>query len=154
MTNANIITWLQESLQRLFTKSPAFFRIWMIVFGALGLVAYLPSVINLFPDTHIADLLNANMTAILKGASAAGLLMSQLTTQSRPGAVTDGGVVIKSTDSTRLPFTAAKEMINAEKHDLATVKIEVIPKPDEPEGSLANMEKPSAPRDQELNNLK
>jgi len=128
MQNANVLTFLREFIQRLFTKSPKFFKIWTLISGALVLITGIPAFITMLPvGITIPDIFNQGVTTAVRYAGTGVLLMSLLTTQSKPGAITDGGVVIKSTDSNQLPFTAATEMKSAIKHDIATVKIDVIP---------------------------
>lgn len=123
---ANILTFLQENLQRLFTKSPKFFRIWTLVSGALVLITGLPDLINSLPfDVHIPDLWNARVTTAVAWASRAAFFMSLLTTQSVPVGVTAGGNVIKVTDQTKLPFTAAVESKVADKENVSAVEVKV-----------------------------
>lgn len=155
MTNANVLTFLQELFQRLATKSPKFFKIWTWISGALVLITGIPDFISMLPvGIVIPDLFNEGITIAVRYAGTGILLMSLLTTQSKPGAITDGGVVIKSTDAAKLPFTAAAEQKVAEKQNIATVKLEVIPKAKNPNfDGLSNM-KPAAPEDQELQNKK
>lgn len=127
MPTANVLTFIQELLKRLFTKSPLFFKIWTWISTALVLITGIPAFITMLPiGITIPDLFNEGITLAVRYAGMGVLLMSLLTTQSKPGAVTDSGVVIKSTDSTKLPFTAAAEQKTAEKENIATVKLEVV----------------------------
>lgn len=123
---ANVLTFLQENLQRLFTKSPKFFRIWTIVSGALVLITGIPELISALPfDVHIPDLWNAKVTEAVAWASRAALFMSLLTTKSEPVGVTAGGNVLKVTDATKLPFTAATEAKSADKKNVSAVEVKV-----------------------------
>lgn len=124
MQNANILTFLQENLQRLFTKSPTFFKVWMAISGALVLVTGLPEFINMLHinGINIPDLLNAKSNLIVSWASRGVFFMSLLTTQSKPTAVTNDGTVVKVTDTKKLPFTAAKEQKAAVKKDVPVIQ--------------------------------
>lgn len=125
--NPNILTFLQETLQRLFTKSPKFFKVWMLISGALVLITGLPDFINFL---HIAgftipNVWNEHVTIAVAWASRAALLMATLTTKSIPIAKTEGGNILKVTDETKLPFTAAVEQKSAVKNNIDTVEVKV-----------------------------
>lgn len=121
----NVLTFFQESLQRLFTKSPKFFKIWMFFSGALVLITGVPDFINMLNinGVSIPDLWNAKVTLAVGWASRAVFFMSLLTTQSTPVGVTPTGKVLKQTDARKLPFTAAVEENTAEKHGVAPIVI-------------------------------
>lgn len=126
MQNANVLTFFQELLQRLFTKSPTFFKVWSIISGTLVLITGLPDFINMLGinGIHIPDLWNASVTNSVAWASRAALFMSILTSQSKPSAIdSETGKVIKNTDEKKLPFTAAREARSAEKHDVDVVTL-------------------------------
>lgn len=126
--NANILTFLKESLQRLFAKSPKFFKVWQIVSGILVLITGIPELINSLPfHVTIPDLWNARVTEAVAWASRAALFMSLLTTQSTPIGVTDEGKgnVLKATDSDKLPFTAAVEKKEAAKENVSSIEVKV-----------------------------
>lgn len=111
-TNA-LILFLQESLQRLFTKSPLFFKIWTYISLALVLVTGVPELVNFISGVvTIPELWNAQITLAVAWASRAALLMSLLTTQSKTVEVKEDGTVLKQTDSTKLPFTTRAEIKN------------------------------------------
>lgn len=125
MQNANVLTFLQENLQRLFVKSPLFFRIWTLIFGALVLITGVPDFVNMLHINGfvIPDLWNDAVTKAVGWASRGGLLMSLLTTQSKPAAITDQGKIIKTTNTKKLPFTAAVEQKSAVKKGVAVVEV-------------------------------
>lgn len=125
MPKSNIITFLQELLQRLFTRSPKFFKIWTIIAGALVLVTGLPELLTAI-NINVPDLWNAKITTAVAWASRAALFMSLLTTSSKPAGVTPTGTIIKATDTTKLPFTAAEEKKEAVKKEVDTVEINTI----------------------------
>jgi hypothetical protein len=112
-----IISFLSELIQRLFTKSPLFFKIWSGLSTVLILITGLPDFINLFVTTtgaKIPDLWNAEVTLIVRYASAGMLFMSVLSTQSKPTYINADGGVNKITDPKQLPFTAASEQKQVE----------------------------------------
>ena len=125
MQNANVLTFLQENLQRLFVKSPLFFRIWMFISGALVLITGVPDFINMLNINGfvIPDLWNDAVTTAVGWASRGVFLISLLTSQSKPAAITDQGEIIKTTDTKKLPFTSAVEQKSAVKKGVDVVEI-------------------------------
>ena len=118
-----VLTWLQENIQRLFVKSPTFFKVWIWISGALVLITGVPEFITAMPfNITIPDLWNAKITLIVAWASRGVLLMSLLTTQSKPAAITTTGAVLKVTDN-KLPFTAVTEQIAAGRQGVPIVEI-------------------------------
>src|ERR1035438_7118152 len=105
--NGIVIKFLQEAFQRLFTKSPLFFKICSIISGTLLLITGLPDFIALLNINgfHIPNLWNVEVTKAVKYASSGLLFMSLLTSQSTPIGKTVGGNIIKVTDTSKLPFT-------------------------------------------------
>lgn len=127
MQNPNVLQFLQEFLQRLFTKSPKFFKVWTWISGALVLITGIPAFITMLPvGITIPDIFNQGVTTAVRYAGTGVLLMSLLTTQSKPVGVTETGAVIKSTDGKQLPFTAAAEQKSADKHEIAGVELKSI----------------------------
>jgi hypothetical protein len=122
-TQSGLVLFLQENLQRLFTKSPLFFKIWTYISLALVLVTGVPDLINWLGDAVvIPDLWNVKITAAVAWSSRAALFMSLLTTQSTSVAVTEGGVAVKMTDAKALPFTAASEQKKVDTEVLPTIQ--------------------------------
>lgn len=107
------IAFLQELLQRLFTKSPLFFRIWQWISGLTAIVTGLPATLAWFGITLPPSMLMLQNKAVTYAALGA-LLMSKLTTQSKAAGVLPGGDLVKKTDTAALPFTAANEQKKAE----------------------------------------
>lgn len=123
MKTNGLILFLQENLQRLFTKSPLFFKIWTYISLALVLVTGVPDLINWLGDAVvIPDLWNVKITAAVAWSSRAALFMSLLTTQSTSVAVTEGGVAVKMTDAKALPFTAQNEQKKVDAEVLPTIQ--------------------------------
>ena len=109
-SNNIVILWFKENLQRLFTESPTFFKIWSWISGVLLLISGVPELINnLMPTLPIPELWNHYINSAVTFASGAALLMSKLTTQSTPIAQTLDGTLLKHTNIEALPFTAKKE---------------------------------------------
>lgn len=115
MNNNIVILFLKENLQRLFTKSPLFFKIWTLITGVLVLITGLPDFLTWITagGITIPDLWNTYITNAVAWASRAGLFMSVLTTQSKPITL-DTGQIIKQTDEKALPFTAKAEQKQAD----------------------------------------
>lgn len=113
--NNGLLLFLQENLQRLFTKSPLFFKIWTYISLFLVLVTGIPELINAISGViTIPDLWNEHITTAVAWAARGTLLISLLTTQSKTVAQTTGGVALKETDSKALPFTAKNENKNVD----------------------------------------
>lgn len=109
-TQSGLVLFLQENLQRLFTKSPMFFKIWTYISLTLVLVTGVPDLINAIGDSVvIPDLWNIKITAAVAWSSRAALFMSLLTTQSTTVALNEDGIGLKATNATALPFTAKNE---------------------------------------------
>ena len=125
-TQSSLVLFLQENLQRLFTKSPLFFKIWTYISLALVLITGVPDLINAIGDSVvIPDLWNLKITAAVAWSSRAALFMSLLTTQSTTVAVTEDGTGLKATDATALPFTAKNEAKVADKQALTPPTVDV-----------------------------
>jgi len=120
-----ILKWLGENIQRLFTKSPLFFKIWQIISLILIAISWVPDLLNLIPGISIPDLWNVQITLVVKYASFVALFMSSLVTQSPAIGVTKSGAVVKKTD-TNLPFTIQAEKNTASIADVKTVEVTPI----------------------------
>lgn len=121
MPNNQVLNFLQENLQRIFIKSPLFFRIWQIVSGAAVLITGLPDFLNQF-DIVLPEAWQALASKGIAWASSGMFFMTLLTTQSKPVAITETGEVLKKTDESKLPFTAKNEGKVADKIPLTEVK--------------------------------
>ena len=127
-----ILKWLGENIQRLFTKSPLFFKIWQIISLILIAISWVPDLLNLIPGISIPDLWNVQITLVVKYASFVALFMSSLSTQSKAVGVTTkaaggipSGTVIKTTD-VKLPFTVQAEQNTAAIAETKTVEVTAI----------------------------
>ena len=110
MKNNQILLFLQETLQRLFTKSPLFFKIWTWISLVLVLITGIPELVNYISGViTIPEIWNTQITLAVSWASRAALLMSLLTTQSKITEFKPDGTALKQTDSKMLPFTSKVE---------------------------------------------
>lgn len=121
--NSAIVLFLKENLQRLFTKSPLFFKVWTFISLVLVLITGVPELVNAISGViTIPELWNIHITTAVAWASRAALFMSMLTTQSVIAASTSGGIPLKQTDAAALPFTAAAEVKTLDKVDVPVAK--------------------------------
>lgn len=117
-----VISFLQEYLNRLFVKSPLFFKRLQLVAALLTFAGYVPSMLQVWFNVivpgniiHLCETISKYST----GFFAAALLP----TQSATVAQTSTGDLLKVTDEKKLPFTAASEEKTADKqNDLPTLK--------------------------------
>lgn len=126
--NNMLILFIQENLQRLFTSSPVFFKVWTLISLVLVLVTGVPDLINWLGDTVvIPDLWNDKINEAVAWASRAALFMSLLTTQSKTVAQTEDGSGLKVTDTKALPFTAKSEakVVDAQASTPPTVDVKI-----------------------------
>ena len=105
--NENLLNFLKETLQRLFTKSPKYFVIWQAIAFAAMLITGIPEILQ---DNGVVlppflSFLSNETVAWIAGAI---LTLSKLTTQSTP-ILTDSGEIVKQTNVKALPFTAKAE---------------------------------------------
>jgi len=106
--NNLFLKWLQENVQRLFTKSPKFFVWWQRIAGALLILTTVPEFLQMF-DVELGPPFNTYLSKGVMIASATILWMARLSSQSTPVAITKDGEVLKKTDSEKLPFTDIQE---------------------------------------------
>lgn len=106
--------FLQETLARLFQKSPVFFKIWQMVFGASMALAGIPYLLKQF-NLNLPEPFNTMSNKVIAFAAAVGWLMSRLTVKDTTVAQTKAGEAVKATDKELLPFTAYEESKEIEK---------------------------------------
>lgn len=110
-TNANVLKFLRETLQRFFTKSPLFFKIWMMVSGALVLITGIPDLINSLPfHVTLPEIFNDRLNTAVAWASRGAFVMAWLTTAEKPIGLSTDGDILKTTAQDKLPFTAAADL--------------------------------------------
>lgn len=119
MQNNLFVKWLSENLQRLFKKSPLFFKIWTGISGLAiaitGLPAFLAGV-----GIHLPGPWEAVENKVVADIAIGVFIMSLFPSQSNINSISPQGVANKQTDPIRLPFTAAAEMRVAEKEGRPT----------------------------------
>lgn len=104
-----LLAFFQELLQRFFTKSPKFFRIWQLITAIGTAITGIPEFLGMFNIVlpHPYDIFSNKFIAAV---SLGMFIMSAATAQSKPVAVFGiTGDVLKKTDEKALPFTAAQE---------------------------------------------
>lgn len=125
ITENPVFLFLKETLNRFFTESPLFFRIWNFILGALIIVTGLPTFLVYF-NVGIPEALKVFMDKHVARAAIAVLLMSMLSAQSKTTGVTKEGEAVKQTNPNKLPFTANNE--NKKAVDQPVISHEVIEK--------------------------
>ncbi len=108
-----LIAFLQEMLQRFFTKSPKFFRIWQLITGLAAAVTGIPEALAYF-HIDLPSSLAILSSKFIAAVSTGMFIMSALTTQSKATSVTSDGIVLKETDKGKLPFTSQSEIKGAQ----------------------------------------
>lgn len=115
--NTNILAFVQETLQRLFNKSPKFFKVWNLINAVVAVVAGIPALliqldIILPPDKHwVAVLIKLSATA-----GTWGYLMGKLSVE-RP-VVTQEGLVVEPKKEIALAYTDKVETKQLMKQDV------------------------------------
>lgn len=99
-----LLLWLQENIQRLFSSSPVFFKVWQIISTVVLLVTGVPELLAYF-NVLLPEPFNTFESKTVAIAAAVGLFMSSLTAQSKPVDTTHTGDVIKKVNKKQLPFT-------------------------------------------------
>lgn len=112
--NNLFLSWLQENIKRLFSKSPLFFIWWQRISFALVLITAIPEFLQM-AGIELPEPFNTQFSKIVLACSIGILWMARLSSQSTAVAVTPEGDVLKKTDETKLPFTAQAEQTKAEK---------------------------------------
>lgn len=122
-----LILWIIENFKRLGTKMPIFFKVWAFISGFGVALTTLPQTISWLGlmNIHI-PFLDAHANEIIRYCSTGALVMSFLTSQSKPVGVDQQGNIIKSTDTKKLPFTTASEQKIVDKESAQAVEIKPI----------------------------
>lgn len=107
-TNSQLLNFLREMLNRAFTKSPMFFRIWQWASGILLVMTGIPELLEQL-GVALPEPFSTMAIKAVAWASAGMYFMSLFPTQSNVVAATEQGDLLKQTDSTKLPFTAKSE---------------------------------------------
>ncbi len=113
--NNLFLAWLSENLNRLFTKSPLFYKVWQIILGALILVTGLPKFLLAF-HLHIPSPYDVFANQSVAWCSIGAFIMASLSSKGR--VQVSEGEIVKKTDETKLPFTAEAEKKEVEKQNI------------------------------------
>ena len=112
MNQSDLITFLQEILQRLKTKSPRFFKVWNFINSVILLFSGIPTILNMLNIQSLNVILPNKATEvvlkIIAFSAAWGLFMNKLTVKNTHEVVEDSGTLIQK-PCTDLPFTSKKE---------------------------------------------
>jgi hypothetical protein len=108
MANNIVIDFLSEFLNRLFTKSPKFFKVLQIFFGLLTFASYVPSMLQRWFGVEVPGPTITLLEDIAK-YSAGFFAALLLPVKQVPVAQTPEGEAIKVTDEKKMPFTAKAE---------------------------------------------
>lgn len=88
-TNSNpIFSWLSETINRIFLKSPAYFKVWNIILSLLVLVPQIPNLLAAFGITIPAEF-NGPVNKIISIAAFVGLFISKLTVKDPTAVIAD-----------------------------------------------------------------
>lgn len=118
--NPTILTFFREFFQRLFIKSPMFFRVFQIITASLTFAGYIPSMLQRWFNVEVPGHIITLCEDIAKYATGF-FLSAALTAETKPLAVMEDGDVLKKTDEKKLPFTKRHE-------EKAKEKLSEIPK--------------------------
>lgn len=113
-TNNLFVAFLKELFMRFSTKSPKFFKIFQLLSGICTAVTGLPEFLQMM-GIHLPPELTVLQNKAVAYAAMGVLFTSLMTTQSKPSATKEDGSILKQTDETKLPFTAANEVKIADK---------------------------------------
>lgn len=102
MTTNPIIAWLQETLQRLFKKSPSYFKVWNIILAIIAVVPQIPAALE-YLEITVPTPWSAKISKIISVCGLIGLFFSKLT-------VKDATAIAADDTTNKLPFTAAKDL--------------------------------------------
>lgn len=112
--NNTAVNFIIEFFQRLKTKSPAFFRVLMAIAAFLTFAGMFPSLLQRWFEVEVPGHIIAMCEDIAKYA-AGFLVATALPVNSVDVGVNSEGEILKKTDEKKLPFTAVKELKQAEK---------------------------------------
>lgn len=113
MGNNAFWDFISETLQRLFQKSPRFFKWWQIISGSFAVLSGIPYLLvqfNVNLPEPFATMSNKAITFFAAGA----WFMSKLTIKSPPVGQTKSGEAVTVLDKSKLPFTTKSEAKDVE----------------------------------------
>lgn len=108
MGSSIIIDFFRESLNRLFSKSPLFFKVAQLISACLAFAGFVPRILQSYFNIEIpnhTEELCKDIGIFFTGFFGAVLLP----VKQKPVAKTEEGEAIKVTDEKKMPFTAKAE---------------------------------------------
>ena len=108
MGSATFLNWLRETLERLFMKSPTFFKIWQIIATLMMIISGVPYILTAL-GLHLPEPFSTLSNKVIAFCGATALFMSSLTVKTQPVAQTEEGKAITSLPTDKLPFTKKTE---------------------------------------------
>lgn len=137
------LNFFVELWQRLKTKSPTFFRVLQAFAASLTFAGFVPSMLQRWFNVEVPGHVITMCEDIAK-YSIGFLAAAALPVNAPQVSVTETGEILKKTDEKRLPFTAEKEIQQAEK-----VGGVLAPKTDMAPEVVATKEEEIKPKDKE-----
>lgn len=109
ITPIQILTdFFKEMINRLRTKSPSFFKVFMVVAAALTFAGYIPSILQQWFEIEVNGKVIHYFELVAHYAT--GFLVAcGLTVKTNPVGKTEEGSAVKVTDEKLMPFTASRE---------------------------------------------
>jgi len=108
MGSATFLNWLRETLERLFMKSPKFFKIWQLISTLTMIISGVPYILTAL-GVHLPEPFSTLSNKVVTFCGATALLMSSLTVKTDPVAQTEEGKAITVLPTDKLPFTKKTE---------------------------------------------
>jgi len=102
--NPNVLTFFKEFFQRLFIKSPVFFKVFQLVTGSFTFAAYIPAMLCRWFDVDVPQHF-INLCEDMAKYSTGFFASTFLTAETKPVAIMNDGDILKKVDEVRLPFT-------------------------------------------------
>lgn len=128
--NPTFLNFLREALERVFKKSPKFFKWWQIISGIFATLTGVPWVLEQF-NVNLPPPFDVMANKAIAFFSAGALFMAQFPVKPTVVAQTSEGNAVTVMDKTNMPFTEKSEA-----KDIAATKpppevIAEIPEPEE-----------------------
>ena len=126
-SNNPLIAFLQENLLLLFSKSPAFNKVWQVITGIPVLIIALPEALR-FLNIDMPQVFDQHIQTVVGWASFMMFIMAALSGKSQTVAVDQNGVPVKQTNPEKRPFTSLVEQkaINKEIKNENTPPVDVV----------------------------
>lgn len=106
--NPTFLNFLREALERVFQKSPKFFKWWQIISGIFTVLTGIPWALEQFNIT-LPPPFDAMANKAIAFFSAGALFMAQFPVKATAVAQTQEGKAVTVLDTNKLPFTEKSE---------------------------------------------